>query len=119
VWSRIQKIIFSKVPSPFEASSLYWTDLIPVISGFLIRHFDIHLKLKESNFGLGMVVVLLPLILAIPVIDLWPKAYGEASEECTEAQTKRYKRSIRRRVLITVGIMLVLWIGIRQRISVM
>ena len=82
---RIKEILLKKIPSPYKTSSLYWMDIIPFVGFFLIRHFDVHLKLKAEHPMLAVLLVLiLPLIFAIPVLDLWPKAYGVSSEDASE-----------------------------------
>lgn len=111
----IKKIILKKVPSPYQTSSLYWLDLIPFLGYFLIRHFDIHIKLKAEHPALALLLVLvLPLICAIPVLDLWPKAYGPSSETLREEEQEYYRRSVRRRLGLVAVVMLVLLLFGRQ-----
>ena len=110
--SKLKEIIFKKFPSPYETSSLYWLDLIPFAGYFLIRHFDVHLKLKDANPLLAKIMVLLlPLIFAIPVLDLWSKAYGNESDAETQEQ---YRRSIRKRLGLVAAVILILLIYGRQ-----
>ena len=110
--SKLKEIIFKKFPSPYETSSLYWLDLIPFAGYFLIRHFDVHLKLKDANPLLAKIMVLLlPLIFAIPVLDLWPKAYGNESDAETQEQ---YRRSVHKRLGLVAVVILVLLIYGRQ-----
>ena len=110
--SKLKEIIFKKFPSPYETSSLYWLDLIPFAGYFLIRHFDVHLKLKDANPLLAKIMVLLlPLIFAIPVLDLWSKAYGNESDAETQEQ---YRRSVHKRLSLVAVVILVLLIYGRQ-----
>ena len=110
--SKLKEIIFKKIPSPYETSSLYWLDLIPFAGYFLIRHFDVHLKLKDANPLLAKIMVLLlPLIFVIPVLDLWPKAYGNESDAETQEQ---YRRSVHKRLGLVAVVILVLLIYGRQ-----
>lgn len=110
--SKLKEIILKKIPSPYETSSLYWLDLIPFAGYFLIRHFDVHLKLKAENPLLAkLMVLLLPLIFAIPVLDLWSKAYGNESDAETQEQ---YRRSIRKRLGLVAAVILILLIYGRQ-----
>ena len=110
--SKLKEIIFKKFPSPYETSSLYWLDLIPFAGYFLIRHFDVHLKLKDANPLLAKIMVLLlPLIFAIPVLDLWSKAYGNESDAETQEQ---YRRSVHKRLGLVAVVILVLLIYGRQ-----
>ena len=110
--SKLKEIVFKKFPSPYETSSLYWLDLIPFAGYFLIRHFDVHLKLKDANPLLAKIMVLLlPLIFAIPVLDLWPKAYGNESDAETQEQ---YRRSVHKRLGLVAVVILVLLIYGRQ-----
>jgi len=112
VLSKLKEIVFKKFPSPYETSSLYWLDLIPFAGYFLIRHFDVHLKLKDANPLLAKIMVLLlPLIFAIPVLDLWPKAYGNESDAETQEQ---YRRSVHKRLGLVAVVILVLLIYGRQ-----
>ena len=113
--SKIKKIIFRKIPSPYETSSLYWLDLIPFVGYFLIRHFDIHLALKaEHPFMAILMVLLLPLIFAIPVLDLWPKAYGSESEMLDDKKLEYYRRSVRKRLTLVAVVIIVVVIYGRQ-----
>jgi len=109
--SNIRKIILKKIPSPFGTSSLYWMDLIPFAGYFLIRHFDLHLQLKSANPLLAkLLVLLLPLIFAIPVVDLWPKAYGASDEGMPAEEQEHYRRSVRKRLGAAALVALVLFL---------
>lgn len=109
--SRFKRIVFSKIPSPFEANTLYWLDVIPFVGYFLIRNFDIHLRLKAENpYAAKLMVMLLPLLFAIPVLDLWTKGYGVDSESYPETEKEHYRRSIRKRIGFVVAAVLVILI---------
>ena len=112
---KIKNILLKKFPSPYKTSSLYWLDLLPFVGYFLIRHFDVHLKLKAEHPMLAaLLVLILPLIFAIPVLDLWPKAYGVSSEDIGAEDQEHYRRSIRKRLGTVAVVLLVLLIFGRQ-----
>ena len=111
----IRKLLFKRIPSPYENSSLYWMDLIPFVGFFLIRHFDIHLVLKAEHPALALLLVLLlPVFFAFPVLDLWPKAYGAESEGLADGVQEFYRRSVRKRLAVVAAVILMLLVFSRQ-----
>lgn len=111
---KVKSIIFTRIPMPFDVSTFYVTDVVPVLFYFLSFLWDVSIAevMGLQKTGYLILHVSMVLLFALPVIDLWPKAFPPAEEDPTgdpelEAVRDRYRRSLFRRVGFVIAIVLV------------
>lgn len=81
--SRIKTIILSPIPSPFGKSTLYVTDILPFFLYFIYINIDIAALSGLQRTGKLILYASVLLLFALPVIDLWPKAFQPPEEDPT------------------------------------